>query len=234
MNKEINIPLCRTLTALFEKSDYFQVLLFGASNTERFVPLLLWADVFECGLRMTYDRKFHLINSGLCGCTASQALERFDRYVGQFSSQAVIVTLGGNDCRPEPGIFADSETFYANLAALAARIRALGAEPVFQTYYQMDLENMDPVRAENFIRNMDAVRKCAADNGIFLVDQMSFFDRFPLNILRYKLLRDPYHLSETGNVLMGIILLKHFGIDPLIIEHHEKLLPALELLEKYC
>lgn len=234
MDKNTILPVCGKLTEQFKQMDYFQILLFGASNTERFVPLLYWTDVFECGLRMVCDRKFHLINSGLCGCTTAQALERFDRYVGQFRSQAVIVTLGGNDCRPEPGVFVDNTAFSANLAAIAAEIRKLGAEPIFQTYYQMDLDNMDPERAKNFVRNMELVRQSAADNNVLLVDQMSFFDRIPRDILRYKLLRDPYHLSETGNALMGIILLKHFGIDPLIIEHHEKLLPALEILQKYC
>ena len=48
---------------------------------------------------------------------------------------------------------------------------------------------------------------------------------------RYKLMINPMHTNEQGNLLMGVELLRHFDIDPTTIVHPEKLLPAAALLK---
>ena len=221
--------LCREALERFEKSAHFTVVLFGASNTERYMPVLHWSDVLETGLRMKFGRKFHIINSGVCGNNTRDALARFERDVSAFRPDAVIVTLGGNDCSPKPEKFVPDAEFSANLDEIVAKVRALGALPILQTYYKMDLEAMDPVRAEDFLRKMELVRQTAERDKVFLVDQYRLFDRIPEETLRYKLLLNPMHVNEFGNILIGVFLLRHFGIDAGEIKHCEKLAAAIEL-----
>ena len=224
--------VCREALERFEKSTHFTVVLFGASNTERYMPVLHWGDVLETGLRAKFGRKFHVINSGVCGNNTRDALARFDRDVAAFRPDAVIVTFGGNDCNPKPEKFVPDAEFSANLDEIVVRVRALGAIPVLQTYYKMDFSGMDPVRAKDFLRKMELVRQTAERDNVFLVDQYNLFDRIPEETLRYKLLLNPMHVNEFGNILIGVFLLRHFGIDAGEIKHHEKLTPALELYEK--
>ena len=221
--------VCREALERFEKSTHFTVVLFGASNTERYMPVLHWGDVLETGLRLKFGRKFHVINSGVCGNNTRDALARFDRDVSAFRPDAVIVTLGGNDCNPKPEKHVPDAEFSANLDEIVSKTRALGALPVLQTYYKMDLAAMDPVRAEDFLRKMELVRQTAERDKVFLVDQYRLFDRVPEETLRYKLLLNPMHVNEFGNILIGVFLLRHFGIDAAEIRHNEKLAPALEL-----
>ena len=225
-------PICREAMEVFEKRGRFTVVLFGASNTERYMPVLHWGDVLETGLRMKFGRKFHIINSGICGNNTRDALARFDRDVAAFHPDAVIVTLGGNDCNPKPEKFVPGDEFGANLDAIVARVRALGALPILQTYYKMDLEAMDPARARDFLAKMELVRQAAERNRVFLVDQYRLFECIPEETLRYKLLLNPMHVNESGNILIGIFLLRHFGIDAADIRHGEKLAAMQDLYRK--
>ena len=224
--------VCREALERFEKSAHFTVVLFGASNTERYMPVVHWGDVLETGLRAKFGRKFHVINSGVCGNNTRDALARFDRDVAAFHPDAVIVTFGGNDCNPKPEKFVPDAEFSANLDEIVARVRALGALPLLQTYYKMDFAAMAPVRAKDFLRKMELVRQAAGRDKLFLVDQYRLFDRIPEETLRYKLLLNPMHVNEFGNLLIGVFLLRHFGIDAAEIKHNEKLAPALALYRK--
>ena len=215
----------------FEKSEHFRIVAFGASNTERYMPVIHWMDVLEVGLRTRFGRKFQIIGSGFSGNNTREALARFDRDVAFFKPTLVIVTLGGNDCNPLPAKHVPEAEYRANLEEIAARIQALNAIPVFQTYYKMDLEAMVPERARNFVRCMEIVRELARKHSWDLADQYALFDRLDPQIHRYKLMINAMHTNEEGNLLMGIELLRHFGIDPRKINHPEKLLPAIELRE---
>ena len=93
----------------------------------------------------------------------------------------------------------------------------------------MNFNGMEPRRAELAQRYMVLVREAAERNGVFLVDQFKYFDALPREILLYKLLLNAMHVNEYGNTLIGVILLRHFGIDPLKIAHNESLLPAVAL-----
>lgn len=230
--EKTDIPVCREADEIFRTRDHFRVVLFGASNTERYMPVLHWGDVLETGLRTRFGRKFHIINSGVCGNNTRKALERFDRDVASFAPDIVIVTFGGNDCNPNPDTHVPEAEFSANLDRIVTEIRRLGALPILQTYYKMDLEHMIPERAQGFLRNMELVREAAARNNVFLVDQYRLFDRVPEDEFRYKLMLNPMHVNEYGNMLIGVVLLAHLGIDAREIAHHEKLSSALELFRR--
>ena len=215
----------------FKNSEHFRLVALGASNTERYMPGMHWLDVLEVGLRIRFGRKFQVIDSGICGNNTREALARFDRDVAFFKPSLVIVTLGGNDCSTVPDKHVPEAEYRANLEEIAARIKALGAIPVFQTYYKMDLTAMDPERARGFVRNMEIVREQAAKHHWNFVDQYAVFDRVDPEVHRYKLMLNPMHTNEMGNMLIGIELLRHFDVDPYQIPHVEKLLPAIRLRE---
>ena len=215
----------------FEKSEHFRLVALGASNTERYMPRMHWLDVLEVGLRNRFGRKFQVIDSGSNGNNTREALARFDRDVAFFKPALVIVTLGGNDCSTDPVKHVPEAEYRANLEEIAARIKALGAIPVFQTYYKMDLEAMDPEWARGFVHNMEIVRELAGKNHWDFVDQYAVFDRVDPVVHRYKLMLNPMHTNEEGNLLMGVELLRHFDVDPYKLRHVEKLLPALHLRE---
>lgn len=214
-----------------KECDYFRVVVFGASNTERYMPGTHWSDVLEVGIRSVYGRKFHLINAGVSGNNTREGLARFERDVASFQPDIVIVTFAGNDCNPNPPKYVPAEEFNGNLDLIIAKIRALGAIPVLQTYYKMYYPGMDPRRAELAQQYMGLVREAAARNNVFLVDQFKYFNAVPNETLLFKLLLNPMHVNEFGNMLIGVNLLHHFGIDPKGIGHCEALLPAIDLYD---
>ena len=229
MSEKIFVPFCAEAAERMEKSPYFRVVVFGASNTERYLPGLHWSDILEVGLRQRYGRKFHLINSGVSGNQTVEALKRFERDVASFAPDIVIITLGGNDCNPKPEKFVSANDFVKNMSEIVRRVRELGALPIIQTYYKMDLEAMVPERAENFVKYMELVREAARQNNVFLVDQYKLFEAFPPAVLRYKLLLNAMHTNDLGNAVIGVNLLKHLGIDAAMIDHNENLCAALNI-----
>ena len=224
----MNTQIFQDVIERLEKAEHFRLVALGASNTDRYMPCMHWVDVLEVGLRHRFGRKFQLIDSGVSGNTTRQALARFDRDVAFFQPALVIVTLGGNDCRTDETHVPEAE-FRDNMTTIGRKIEALNAIPIFQTYYKMDLEAMEPERAKNFVRNMEIVREVAHDHSWHLVDQYAVFDKLPTLVHRYKLMINAMHTNEAGNLLMGIELLRHFDIDPRQINHPEKLLPAIRL-----
>ena len=60
MAEKIIVPIYHEAVKRFEESDYFRVVLFGASNTERYYPFSHWADVLEAGFWYKFGRKFHV------------------------------------------------------------------------------------------------------------------------------------------------------------------------------
>lgn len=231
MEEKIKTPVYDEVRDLIMTSPYFKVLLFGASNTERYMPCIHWSDVLETGLLFTCGRKFHMINSGVSGNNTREALARFERDVAAFSPDIVIITFAGNDCNPDPARNVPKEEFSRNLDTIVEKIRALGGIPILQTYYKNDGEGMDQEVSRSFREYLELIREAALRNKVFLVDQYKYFDRVPPELLRYKLLLNPMHVNEFGNTFIGVNLLHHFGIDPRKIRHHERLLPAIALYE---
>ena len=225
----MNVPICQEAIEKFAASEHFKVLLFGASNTERYAPFMHWADVLETALRKKYYRRFHVINSGYSGSNTRDAKKRFDWMVRDFKPDVVIITFGGNDAHPRPEKFVEEKEYADNLEFFIKEIRSWGGIPILQTYYKPNLEDIEPVYAKNFIRYMQVVRDIAARNNVFLVDQYKFFEKLDRNTHLYKLLLNAMHLNEEGNMLMGVILAKHLALEPESVLHNEKQQAALNL-----
>lgn len=226
---KMNVPICREAVEKFASSEHFKILLFGASNTERYAPFMHWADVLETALRKKYYRKFHLINSGYSGSNTREARQRFGWMVRDFKPDVVIITFGGNDSINRPERFIEEKEFVENLEFFIREIRSWGGIPILQTYYKPNLDDIDPDYAKNFVKYMQTVRDIAAKNQVFLVDQYRFFEKLDRNTHLYKLLLNAMHLNEEGNMLMGVILAKHFNLMPEIVPHNEKQQSAFKL-----
>ena len=227
--KKMNVPVCKEAVEKFAAAKNFKVVLFGASNTERYAPFMHWADVLETSLRKKYYRKFHVINSGYSGSNTREARQRFDWMVRDFKPDVVIITFGGNDTINRPERFIEEKEFVENLEFFVKEIRSWGGIPILQTYYKPNLDDIDPVYAKNFVKYMQTVRDIAEKNQVFLVDQYRFFEKLDRNTHLYKLLLNAMHLNEEGNMLMGVILAKHFNLEPEIVPHNEKQQVALKL-----
>ncbi len=206
----------------------FRTVLFGASNTDRYMPGIHWGDILHLGLRYEYRKPCWIINSGSNGNNTREALARFERDVKSFSPDIVIVTLGGNDCDPRPEKFVPPAEYRNNLREIADRIRAINAIAVFQTYYRMDTVAMKAELAAGFLRNMDIIREEAEANHWALVDQMKLFDQLDEDEFRYKYMLNPMHVNENGNILIGLELLRHLECDISKVPHLERLLPVIQ------
>ena len=205
-----------------------RIVLFGASNTDRYMPGIHWGDVLHLGLRYKYGKPLWVINSGSNGNNTREALARFDRDVKSFSPDIVIVTLGGNDCDPRPEKFVPLQEYRNNLREIADRIHSVNGIAVFQTYYRMDIAAMEAERASGFLRNMDIIREEAENNNWPLVDQMKLFDQLDEDEFRYKYMLNPMHVNENGNILIGLELLRHLDCNMDKVPHQERLLPVIQ------
>ena len=211
-----------------QESKQLRTVLFGASNTDRYMPGIHWGDVLHLGLRYKYGKPLWVINSGSNGNNTREALARFDRDVKSFSPDIVIVTLGGNDCDPRPEKFVPLQEYRINLREIADRIHSVNGIAVFQTYYRMDIAAMEAERASGFLRNMDIIREEAENNNWPLVDQMKLFDQLDEDEFRYKYMLNPMHVNENGNILIGLELLRHLDCNMDKVPHQERLLPVIK------
>lgn len=196
-----------------------RILALGSSNTERAYHCEgrhNWFDWLDVGLRGHFGRKHICINAGVSGETTAQMLERFQRDVALFSPHLVFITGGGNDSNPEhsvtPGRFRD------NLLELVRRTRDLDALPVLQTYYAFDVERMQGEEewAARFPLFMQVTRDAAAEASTYLIDHLARWERLrrsDVGAFR-SLMRDPKHVAPSGNLLIGLDVMRHLGAAP--------------------
>ena len=187
-----------------------RLVAFGSSNTERRIHGLHWFDWLDLGLKQAYGRVHHCINAGLGGDTTRGLLQRFDEDVALYQPHVVFVTIGGNDANPLTGIGA--EEYEHSLRQIVARVRALGARVVLQTYYGADIERMAVEHGAAFLRFMDIVRAVAETTGSPLIDHHRRWE--PLrqrHVEAYRrLMIDALHVNPLGNMVMGLDLIRRF------------------------
>lgn len=202
-----------------KNGENLRILAFGSSNTERYIAGTHWFDGLDIAIRETYcqdqRRFYHCVNAGIGGNTTRDLLERFDRDAAFYKPRLAIITIGANDANPAKGV---SEREYVdNLRALKARFDALGTAVVFQTYYAIVpvLDNpADAERFERFQRGMNIVRDVARETGAGLIDHLSRWEplREKYPVVHKDLMRDAYHVNETGNKVMALHVARCFNL----------------------
>jgi acyl-CoA thioesterase-1 len=200
------------LQVRFQKGQRTRIVAFGSSNTDRRIHGLHWFDWCDLGIKQTYGRVAHSINAGTGGDTTRDLLRRWDEDVALYQPHAVFITIGGNDANPEKDLGADE--YRANLHTLVRRVRALGAVPILQTYYAADLAGLGELYASNFQRNMRIIREVAGAEGCELVDHHARWEPVRLQYPHVfaGLMIDALHINSLGNAIMGLDLIRRFGV----------------------
>lgn len=212
---------------------------FGSSNTERRQPGMNWFDILDLGLKYQFGcHNFISINTGVGGNTTRMMLERFERDVLTHKPDLVIITAGGNDSNPPRNI--STEEYRDNLVLLHNKISSYGGEVLFQTYYACKLECLGDEMAERMVFNMQQVRDVAEESGSYLMDHFKRWERLRKQeyALYTLLMRDNMHVNTAGNSVLGLDLLRYFGVE-LPAEFRNEFAPGLfaqkvlDDLEKY-
>lgn len=184
-----------------------RVVAFGSSNTQHIYPGMHWFDVFKMAIWNTYGHKLYCIDSGICGNTAYDLLERFDEDAALYQPHLVFITIGCND-----GMRGTSETgFLSNLYELHRRFTEKKCMVVFQTYYSINPAS--GTDASPFYRFMDIVREVAISTESGLVDNLIRWDllRKVHPEIYLKMMHDEFHVNCYGNMLIGLDAARHFG-----------------------
>jgi len=187
-----------------------RALAFGSSNTQRFLSGMHWFDCFELATAETFGLGARCINSGVGGDTAQMLLDRFEEEAALFKPHLTFVTVGGNNSKPELGI--STELFREDLLKLHTKLTALGSSVVLQTYYAPNPTLVWPL--ERFLEHMETVRGVAEETGSDLIDHLSrwipFRDQY--RDVYQSLMLDGFHINRFGNMLMGLEIACHFGL----------------------
>jgi lysophospholipase L1-like esterase len=197
----------------FRAGEFMRVVAFGSSNTERRLVGMHWFDCFELACRTQVGPHIASINSGKGGDSTRDLLARIDRDCLAHHPDLVFITVGGNDSNPAKEM-ARAE-YKENLRNIIDRIRSIGGEPVLQTYYAFDLENMNPHHAETFTSMMQAVREMSKETDCMLIDHLARWEPLRqrcVNVYR-RLLCDALHTNPTGNIVLGLDIARAFGLE---------------------
>lgn len=215
------------LTRLREKRRVIRIVCMGSSNTERRLTngnTQNWVDWLDLGLSWGYGRFHIMINSGISGQTSHQMLARFDPDVELFQPHLLFITTGGNDCNPAKKV--SLKDYKDNLKTMLERSRAIGCQPVLQTYYSADIEDLlrtpsdeydHPTIAAAFPLYMQAVREVAGACECPVIDHLRRWE--PLRTTRYDVYRtlmmDLFHMNALGNTVFALDILRRLGVTPI-------------------
>jgi lysophospholipase L1-like esterase len=114
---------------------------------------------------LSSQRIRYVRNAGVPGDTTAQMLARFDTDVTPYAPKAVIVTGGTNDT----GASVALPTIAANLQAIVAKIRAIGARPILTTI--PPTSSVNPVDRSARVSALNSwIRRYGAAVGIPVID----------------------------------------------------------------
>lgn len=220
------------ITAIKEQlatSGRSRILAFGSSNTDRYLYGMHWFDVVHIGMRSQYGTSKHFINTGISGNTTKDLLERFEEDAAFYKPSLAFVTIGGNDSNPAKNI--SGFQFKENLILLQKNFSELGTLVIFQTYYSPDPALVEKKHMNDFYTYMDIVREVAASTNSGLVDHLKRWEHLRLaDDARYqKMMLNSFHVNQTGNILMGLDILRTLEIQ--IPENDFRLNPIPALAE---
>ncbi len=134
-----------------------------------------WDDVWST---LLWDRFgfTQIVNAGVPGNTSTQGLARFEKDVASVTgADFVLILFGMNDHAIPMGGTApqvDIDTYKLNLSAMADKVAAMGAKPVFVTMSYVDEEVYKERHPEEFLPPYtgQAMREVAAQKGADLID----------------------------------------------------------------
>ena len=185
---------------------------FGSSNTEASWHnhgRWCWFDWVAAAVRDQVGRHVATINCGICGDSTVDLLARYERDVVPLQPGVVLVTIGGNDQKK-----LTLEQFRSNLTTLTDRLRGLGSEVVFQTYYAPTVEGDE---LDRFITYMHMVVTIANQVKAPVINSLPRFLAWrQADLPAYqRIMLDPMHLNPLGHALFGTYCCRGLGLaDP--------------------
>ena len=202
----MNLNINKIKVDLVDKMKHGQMIrmiYLGASCTQRRIPGMHWGDWLELACKLKYGGGiFQAFNLGVGAETTKDLLNRLDRDVIKLWPDAVIMTVGGNDAINNVPM----DEYKQNLLTLHRRISESGVLVIFQTYYGWDLKNFSGVE-DKLNKFLQIIRDTAKKTESPLIDQ---YERWAPIISQRKnidkLLMDPIHTTELGNLVMGLNL----------------------------
>lgn len=185
------------------------IVAFGDSITEGYEVSSGFVDIFRVDLRRKFpESELNVINSGRCGDTTFDAVERFRRDVAAHDPDLVTVQFGLNDCF---GCVYRSE-FRENMGWILKRLREeTHAEVVLMT----SVMPMGAGDADAVVRYYDVIRDFAREERTALVQ---------LDVLWKEAARDPrmfhrltmpdgVHPTEHGHRFIADALMAVFTLE---------------------
>ena len=202
----MNLNINKIKVDLVDKMKHGQMIrmiYLGASCTQRRIPGMHWGDWLELACKLKYGGGiFQAFNLGVGAETTKDLLNRLDRDVIKLWPDAVIMTIGGNDAITNM----PRDDYKHNLLTLHRRMSESGILVIFQTYYAWDLKFFSGVE-DKLNDFMQFIRDTAKETKSPLIDQ---YERWapiiPQKEYVDKLLMDPLHTTELGNLVMGLNL----------------------------
>ena len=188
----------------------FPIVLFGSSNTAvayNSYGRHNWGEWIHRVIRINVGMNFKILNSGVGGDTAEKLLARIERDVLYYRPKAVILTVGGNDCRKDVGL----DVFKTRLNRIIDILEENNIITVMQTYYALDnslfddsVENEARIKRE-FPFYMEVVKEVAKERNLMLIDQYKYFEPlYKKDVAMYKkLMIDRMHVNYIGNFIMA-------------------------------
>lgn len=173
-----------------------------------------WPELLHSELRIHYGTQaVLLLNAGICGDTAQDALRRLESDVLDHRPDLTVVCLGSNDA----GRLSDAE-FRAALDDLLDRLAAGGSAVLLRTPTPvMELEPPPPHlwrRDDNLRAKVAVTRAIAAERGLPFVDLYAAWfdmgDRGELDIA--PLMHDCVHTNAEGHRQVFRTLAPAFGL----------------------
>jgi len=191
----------------------YKIVALGSSNTElswHSGGRHNWVDWLNISLRTHIGKHINTVNQGICGERTDQMIERLDRDVFSYSPDIVIVTSGGNDIAQGYSI----EHYSKSIQEIIDRLRDRGIVPVLQTYYCPIFSETPEGFEKAFLEFVKENRSVATQNNLTLIDQFETFEPlYRQSEEEYKkIMTDAMHVNYLGNLIMGKIANKTFGM----------------------
>lgn len=189
--------------------------LSGVSEAQTF------REIVRRELAARLRKSVEVINAGVNGDVATQAVHRLQRDVLDRKPDIVTIMFGGNEAgfyRPETGGFSDTprvprEHFKAAVAGLVDRFRAgriavvlLTCPPMTERYWGMHLDAYQKQGINFLVKDYaQAVRDVAAEKNVALVDVYNAFQQDPA---RLDCFPDGLHPDARGHRLIADLLVE--------------------------
>ncbi|MFZ2654775.1 MAG: SGNH/GDSL hydrolase family protein [Victivallales bacterium] len=206
------MPVFAEITARLQAGEKQRFLALTNNGSACLPVCYYWFDLFAKAIWRKYGAKNQFLSTDYYKNT-ELLLEGFERDGADFKPDAALILIGGTELTGSDNLPMPLETTAANLRKIHQRLHDTGCAAVFMTYYAPDPERVEKARMQHFHACMDLVREAAFETGAGLIDHLSRWEllRNSHPLTYQRLLRDPLHQNDLGNMFMALDMARCFG-----------------------